>query len=179
MSVPKTKKYFFLAISLLLASVFSVLGMGYMIHKNGLQLKEDMSAIALKENLKKERLALRTIHNDTEADRAQLESYVLDGQDGVVALLSLLDSIAAEQGVVLDTKRLDYHEPTEDALFGEMKIQMSITGPEQSAMRMLQMIENIPYHRTLQTLSSVRGTDPNQGRIMTHNINYTVSSKAQ
>lgn len=179
MSITPTKKYFLGACLFLGLSIACLVYVGYLIQKNGTQLKDDMSAIALKEKLKKERVSIEKAFSENETDRLQLESYVLRGQEGVVELLGLLDSIATEQGVQLETKRLDYQQPREGSVLATMQIEMEISGIEPAATRMLEIVETVPYHRTLKSLSSTRTVDPVQGKVVKHSIVYTVSSRPQ
>ncbi|MEL6804516.1 MAG: hypothetical protein AAFO91_12140, partial [Bacteroidota bacterium] len=132
----------------------------------GTQLKADMQAVRDQDALAREQFKLQAVLAETEIKRAQLNNHIIEGDDGAVELLSLVDQIATDLDINLETKRLEVVE-NETSDFDTLEVAFSISGQERSVMKMLQLLELLPYRSEVANLSAARTLVIETGRLET------------
>ncbi len=154
-----TRKTFIIGILslvyLLAASVVIAL-MLYEVSISGATLKERIAAIADNNAQVKAYTELSQLMADTQEERAQLQQYVLT-EDQTSRFLTDMEALGAQLGVALDTVSLEVDE--KKTTFSNLLISFSVEGEEEPVKRMLRILESLPYHSTVQSLSFSRETD--------------------
>jgi len=129
----------------------------------GTALKDDMQTVQDREILDRERFILEGMLEETAKERAELTSHVLQGDDGAVELLSLVDEAAADLGVVLSTRKLEVIQE-KDERFNTLEISFKTVGEESRVQKMLQLFESLPYRSQVIDLQVIRSTDKETGQ---------------
>ena len=123
----------------------------YMVNTKGEALSEQMQLIADEQAFDKQHASLAAAVRETVDDRELLEGAVLKDKSDTIELLSLLDTVAIAQGVELTTKQLSEQEVS--GPFNTLVLDYHIVGTETSVIRMLKILETLPYHGHVTSLS--------------------------
>lgn len=120
------------------------------INHGGDQLKTYTTTIANNAAEQKQFETLHDLVEKTADDRAALQQFLLT-KDKTVDLLAQIESIGQQQGAIVTTKSLQVKsEKNSDE---ELVISFEVTGSQEAVMRMLKILETLPYHSTVQTAS--------------------------
>lgn len=161
-----------LGVSLSVAS-YTFVSVGH----SGQKLTSDLRSLKDYYYLKSEYSKLKTELAETVADREQLNSLILEGDDGAVRLLSTVDELAKDLGLTLTTKQLT-KEVTKEPAFDDLFVEFGISGEARSVVKMVQMFELLPYHSQVVQLNLTRKSDTlNQNQIVDATIGLRVSIK--
>ena len=136
---------------------------------SGLLLKDRIFVIetnSVKQQANKE---LTSLLESTKAEREGIDTYLLT-EDTTSNFLTDLENIAKAQGVVLTTNSLEVVKPIkkvvststatstagavdvhQNQMFQQLAISFAVEGSESGVKKMLQIIENIPYHSQVTT----------------------------
>ncbi len=95
----------------------------------------------------------------TTAEREKLMSYML-AEDETVGFLATLETIAAEQGIEFTTNTLTLADSTEQK---QLEINFAVAGNESSVLQFIHILELLPYHSRLQSISIDRSFDAATG----------------
>lgn len=150
-----TFRLFILSILSLLVSAGSFAYMIYSINQDGLELQANLQALNDRSILEKEYYALQEVLLETADDRELLSHFVLEGEDGAVDFLSVIDQIAKDLSITLDTQLLAVEEVEGEAL-DDLKVVFEIEGEEREVMKLIQLVELLPYKSQIEDLSLVR-----------------------
>jgi len=144
----KTKIVGISAIIYLLGALCAVAFMTIQVNRAGAELEDRVQVIA-------NQLVLEQVFNDladlvetTEDTRTELDSYLLSEAD-TIEFLAEIERVGVEQGVSLDTSALTVVGEGDDA---ELSIRFEITGSEPLVLRMIRILETLPYQSQLNTL---------------------------
>ena len=140
------------------------------LNQQGEALKSAMQTIANEQALIEDRTRLTAVLAATEAERAELASYVLIGDDGAVALLSLIDEVAAELSVELSTSNLRVE--AQPGNFNDLVLEMALVGSGQNVKQLVSLLERLPYHSEVTDLRLDRSVNPTTG---TDTMNGSIS----
>lgn len=132
----------------------------------GIALADNMQVARDKAELEQQYRSLNTVLESTQRERQQLKEYILESEDGAVTFLSIMDTVAEELGVELETKSLTVTKTDEEG-FDLLEVSFNITGEERSSTKMLQLLETVPYHGYVAKLSTKRTTDSSTGQAIT------------
>ena len=97
--------------------------------------------------------ALEATVTRSEDDRAKLSEYIL-ADESIIDLLSLIETTASEQGVMLKTK---LETAPIDDVFEELRFSFAIDGSFDGIMRILRIIETLPGQGSVPQVSITRG----------------------
>ena len=167
MKVSYTIKMFIFSLVTLAVSAASLLFIWFYSAAEGMSLKNSMQAVRDRETIAREYQQLQTVLNRTEDERGRLHQYILEGENGAINFLSMIDEIAVELGIVLKTERLDVQE-TKEAGFDILEAGFSISGEERAVMKMVQLLEFVPYHSHINSLTLTRSKEPTTNQEKTH-----------
>ena len=142
-----------LATTYLLVAVAGVAWMLYEVSGSGSALKERVAAIADKNAKVKAYTELSQLMEDTQGERTELQQYVLT-ESQTSRFLTDVEALGKKLGVDLATLSLEVDEK-KDA-FSSLLISFSVEGNEEQVKRMLKVLESLPYHSTVQSLSFSR-----------------------
>ena len=84
---------------------------------------------------------------ETTAERAALQELVL-ADDAIADLLSLIETLGEEQGVLLQTQSVDVTAGTTKE-FETLRVTVLVTGTYDGVHHMLELLEHLPYQSTL------------------------------
>lgn len=125
----------------------------YEVYTAGEALTDRVSAIADKNAKLKTYGELAKLIEDTQMQRSELETFVLT-KNKTSSFLTDIESLGAAQGVLLSTNSLKVVE--KEGSFNELVIQFSIEGKEAFVQKMLVLLETLPYHSHVSSLSYTR-----------------------
>lgn len=162
MKISNTTKLLELAGALLAVSVIAVTYVWFDLGNKGEQLLQNMQVVKDRELLEREYVTLQSLIEDTAGDRAELEQYVLSGDDGAVTFLSVIEEVARNSKVNLTTERLEVIE-TEEKGFNDLEVAFSLKGEQRAIMKMLQLFELLPYQGRVVSFTSARKRDAATG----------------
>lgn len=143
------------------------------LYSQGSALEQNMVAMRDKETTEKRFFELRAELTATLNERDELKKLVLSGDEGAVAFLTKYEKLASEIGVELNTKQLSVDQTPETG-FDELKVEFGLLGNERQVMRMIQLLELMPYDGRLVSLNLKRTTDPTIGQ---KNLDVAVTLK--
>jgi hypothetical protein len=162
MSNRATTNILFFSIILLVVSLVIAGYTWYSLEKKGANLINDLQSVRDQEILQTEFGKMKSILDDTEESRKKLNDLVIDGDDGAVSLLSVVDQLAKDLKVSLLTKELNVVKSSEVG-FDELVVEFSASGDSRSVMKLIQLFELIPYHSRVVRLSLSRKADSDTG----------------
>jgi Tfp pilus assembly protein PilO len=85
----------------------------------------------------------------TQEERTLLTAQIIHEED-VIDLLSLIETLGKEQGVLLTTKSLTVDSV--DNTFETLAIQLEVEGSYEAVTHMLNLLEHIPHHVTVESV---------------------------
>lgn len=155
-------------------SVVTLLFVSHVVTTKGDALGERMQLIADERAFEQQYSELAATVRETAAERELLEAAVLRDDRDTIELLSLLDSIAAAQGVTLTTSGLN--ETQTAGRFNTLSLNYKISGSGKAVTRMLKLLETLPYHGHITSVSVRRSTEGETGTPqMTADISLSLS----
>lgn len=134
----------------------------FYLEDRGSKLQADLQTVHDRDELEREYKRLQELLEKTATERAELENYVVSGENGTVAFLSLMDEIAAELGIELSTDELKV-ETTDEPGFDELFVRFSFKGQESQITRLVTIFETLPYHSRLRALELLRTYNADSG----------------
>lgn len=141
-----------------LATTVSVLAfLSYLIQSTGASLTEMMRIFASEESQQQAHHELAEELERTASVRERVREYVLHGDADTVRFLSEVDELAVDVGVTLETDELAV-QPGSDS-FKELAITLTIEGTEGAVVRMLSLLETLPYHSYIQRVDFSRDAE--------------------
>ena len=152
----QTKQIAFVS-ALLFLVMITVVGTGvWLITQQAALLKTQATTIATDQAQEVAFARLQRQVKDTEADRAQLESYFLVSQSDSIDFLNYVDELADQQGVSLKTSN-----PTEVTKGNQtfLSVNYDMSGTLVQLENFIQLLELIPYVSQLQSVSLQKQTD--------------------
>lgn len=133
----------------------------HMTDKQGKALGERLQLIADDQVFEQQYVTLATTIRDTEEERQLLQQFILEDERDTIDLLSMLDTVAKKQGVELTTRNLQ--EQDASGPFNKLLISYEIQGHEEAVIRMVEMLEVLPYHGHTTSFSLQRKIDGETG----------------
>ncbi len=152
----RTKIIFIIALVYLSLSLFVLWWMFSSVEKTGQEMSAQ--AIILADNMAQEREVgdLSRLVDASFVVRSQLEEFVL-AEAETVNFLADIELIGNEQGVKLETSSLEVIDSGGE--FPILLVDFSIIGYEKDALKMIKILENIPYHSELRSITFDRNPD--------------------
>jgi len=164
----KTKQTFIIAVVTSLLSFSICLFLFYEIRAQGLSLEEHVDI--LNENNKKEAAYsnLNKLIKETEKERNKIENIFLSNQSEGLDFVNEIEIIAPSLGLSLETKGLG-NPVDEETGIESVAINFVYSGTKSSVLGFTKLMENIPYHSSVESLS-IRETGPDdfEGEITIH-----------
>jgi len=140
------------AIILFVFSLALLVGMFYVISvaENDLILKQ--TEIANVRVHEQELNSLVRLVDESNLEREKLSSYLLQEED-VIDFLSLIESLAKDQGVSLDISGLNVTELNAD--FEQLSLAVDVKGSRDSVLRILTILETLPYQTLVSSVDII------------------------
>lgn len=138
-----TKKTLTIAIILIVLamSVFGV--MVYQVKAQGERLTEQIAILAAHNTQKASYDRLEQITNDSQADRAEIQSYFLQKESDSIDFLNHVESLALTAGVALETDSLK--DITEKGGAKWIQATFSFSGNRENVENFIRILETLPY----------------------------------
>ncbi|GEM_PF-822232 len=146
MIIKKTKVIGLISIVLFSVTCAGVVFAWDYIHTEGEKLEAEITAVAnflAREETYEDVTSLVT---DTSDERQELLAYVLT-EEKTIDFLAEVEQIAIDQGIALTTDTLQVTPGT--GLFDTLTVSFSVEGPEVYVIRMLQILETLPYYSSV------------------------------
>lgn len=159
MKQSSTKIVFAIALTIALVAGGSLAALVYVIDADATALAEQSAALAVREAEEKERLDTVRLLEDTLEERTELKKHVLT-ESGIISFITDLETIAAQQALEFTTQTIT-PVVTPDPLFDQLTIEFSFTGKQEQVVFLLELLETLPYHSTMQAVS-IREISPEQ-----------------
>lgn len=147
-----TKLVAILSFSFFAISIALVGGVGYLVHQKSSALTLATSERLAQELEYTELSAIAKMVENTKEDREALEKYVLDDSK-VIGFLSSLESVGKNMGLSVNTTNVDTAEDGKDALFEQLKLQLTARGRKSDLQSYVAYLEGLPYQVTINQLN--------------------------
>jgi len=171
MTSKKTKALIIFSTLIFLGSVLGVFLLWQYLQSEGSQLVSQAKEIADFNALEQTYRDLENLVNQTQADRDELNAYVLT-ENETVDFLAAIEQVAVEQAVELTTNSLQVTEGKD--FFDTLTISYSVDGPKNNVDALLLLLETLPYHTFISNIS-LNYTPTNGGSTVKGSIALTVS----
>lgn len=140
----------------------------------GSTLQDAIRVVSDGARFEEEYSSLASLLSATQAEREQLQTFILKDEHDTIQLLSQIDALAADKKVELSTSRLDTTETK--GTFNELSATFLISGTEVSVMQVVKALESLPYHSDMTALSVTRRVLEDSGTTeMTANVSLSIS----
>lgn len=149
----KTQVIACIALALLIISGTAFLYVSHEVTRIGAELTRQVQLMANQYAQEQMLAELTQLVEDTATDRGQLEQYLLSETD-TITFLADIERIGVQQGVELKTNSLAVSEEDGTSI---LTAAFSITGPQSLVLRMLTILENLPYESKLTKLDLTHG----------------------
>lgn len=137
----RTKIIALIAAALFLGALFVYAGFTMLLIKHKEALYAERTTVADTEMQKKSLAALEGLVRDSALERETMHGYILE-DERVIDLLSLIETVAAEQGATLKTNMLT--KTPIDGTFEELHLTVSVEGSFDRIMSVLMLLETLP-----------------------------------
>lgn len=144
---------------------------GNSLRNKGIALTENMQIVVDEQVREQKYYELETLVAETETERAELDTLILNGEDDTVRFLSEIDMLAQSIGVQLITEKLEVHEVKESP-YKALDIVLALDASDARITEFLALLESLPYHGYL---SAVRLTQSLEGTTTEGMITLTMS----
>lgn len=126
-------------------------GVWWQVTEKGTLLYEQITTIK-ESNLRTQNYRqLEATINQSQAERAALQQFFLN-ETTTITFLSEVEAIARAGGVQITTDALVVEpHPTEG--FETLRLQATLVGAEENVLNLLEVLESLPYHSTLRSLT--------------------------
>jgi len=105
---------------------------------------------------------LADLLESTQADRLELNSYVVEGENGTIALLSQVDALALALTIKLETNKLDV-VPAGRKPYDALQVMYNFSGTEAAVQSFVVALENIPYTSSLTAIELTKRPATTEG----------------
>jgi len=150
-----------IAFLFLCATAAGLAWLWFTVESSGAELKTRLQTVANQQEFENQLTQLTGEVKGSAIEREQLKSFILSDEKDTIALLSELDRIAQNQGVQLATQELQVKE--KKGRFNTLSMRLKISGTEANVLRLIRMLEVLPYHGEMSSLSFDRRHDDTTG----------------
>jgi hypothetical protein len=151
----RTQIFGIVALAYLVVAASALGWVAYRVEVNGQELKDRVDAIADKNAKVKTYTEFSKLIEETETERSLLASHVL-AEDNTSSFLTEIETLAANVGVTLFTRSLQVSDKKKSS-FDDLVIVFDVTGPEVLVKNLLTILETLPYHSQVSSLTFTRG----------------------
>ncbi|MCA9360152.1 hypothetical protein H6781_02420 [Candidatus Nomurabacteria bacterium] len=139
-----TKNIVLISIIIFVASAVSLGVMAYQVKEQGNQLSSHVATLQAESAQVESYNKLKKISEETTEDRDLLQSYFLEKESNSIDFLNLVESLAPQAGVQLDTEGLDVLETGEN---GAKWIEVSFvfSASRERVQNFIKVLETLPY----------------------------------
>lgn len=126
----------------IILSATAFFGFLYLVSKQEQTLQQELRVAAETESRRKAFDALITVTQKTAEERETLEKLLLR-EENIIEFLSLIETVAREQGVEVKTNNLTVVPLSSD--FDSLDIDLTLRGTRAAVMHVIRLLETIPY----------------------------------
>jgi hypothetical protein len=126
--------------------------LAYEISRQGLLLEEQVTILAENNSKEETYLNIKRTVQETEKERAEIASKFFKDENDSIYFLNTIETIAPNLGLSFKTESLD-DVTDKDKKSQSIKMTFVYSGKESSVLAFTKMMENIPYHSYIDTLS--------------------------
>jgi hypothetical protein len=139
-----TKTTIVVAIAFFVFSLATFSFMVFQVNKQGAQLGEQISTLEAERAQQDSFFRLQRIAEETTSDREQLASHFLASESNSIDFLNLVEELAPQAGVALETNSLDVSEEAESGKKW-IEVSFSFSASRSRVENFLKILENLPY----------------------------------
>lgn len=151
----RTKTIFGIAVLYSVVLVLALASILYVIHIQGTKLGEAKDAIAAHSAKELAYTNVMRVLANSDQDRTKLGSFFISDKD-TIAFISELESSAKSFGVVMQTTELSVVPATTVGGVTNppvLSVGVQFSGDEQSVKKYIVLLENVPYHKQIQSFT--------------------------
>ncbi len=148
----RTLRNTILAVSALVLSMALYGGVWYMLQQSETTVRERITEQAESATQEATLSKLEKVSVETEADRAELHSYILK-DDGASDFLELLEKTARSQGLTPTTRSVQIEAIKGNASFEALSLSLEVNGSYEGVSAMLTLLESLPYQSEIRSVS--------------------------
>lgn len=149
----RTKIIALIAALLFSGALLVYAGFTVLLVKHKETLRAEHAAIADSKMQKESLAALEGIVRDSAEERETLHGYILEDEH-VIDLLSLIETVAAEQGATLKTNTLT--KTPIDVTFEELRLTVLVEGQFDRIMAVLMLLETLPQQSMIKGVTLIK-----------------------
>lgn len=128
-------------------------GFAFIVAEHKRTLVDNLTAVATAEEHRKSLDALVAITKSSFEERASLRTLLLE-EEKIIEFLGLIEDLAREQGVGIETSNLTV-APL--GAFEEFTLTLNLTGSYEAVLHVLKLLETVPYQSSISRLQLMQG----------------------
>lgn len=168
MSTVKKMQPLIFALIFLLGSIAAFVWVWMSTEQSGELLAERVQAIENEQVFEGQYIQLTEVVEESADERARLQTFILQDESDTIDLLSQFDEVARAQGITLTTEKLDVAEGP--GTYNSLAIEMTLEGTEARVLEMIELLETVPYHGHMPSLTLERTTTDSGVRMLTAHV---------
>ncbi len=155
----KTKKIFFISLSVAAAAVCAFVLFFLEIRTQALRLEEQVKILTENNTKESSFVRLNRLVQETEEDRALLATSFFKSEGDSISFLGEIETLATSLGLTFETEALDKIESKEKGEF--LKMSFVYEGKKETVMKFSKLFEVAPYHSRVESLRLRKGSGDN------------------
>ncbi len=161
----KTINILISAITVLFLSIGVCIYFFYEINEKGVLLEEQIAILAENNSKEETYLNIKKTVQETEMERANIVGKFLKDENDAIDFLNEIESMAPSLGLVFKTEALD-NVSDENKKVQAIKMSFVYSGDMKTVMNFTKLMENIPYHSYIESLTLNESANNNwEGKI--------------
>lgn len=148
----KTINILIIAITVLCLSIGACVYLLYEIDKKGLLLEEQIAILAENNSKEETYLNIKRTVQETEIERNNIVDKFFRDENDAINFLNEIESMAPSLGLVFKTEALD-NVTDKDKKVQAIKMSFVYSGDMKTVMNFTKLMENIPYHSYIESLT--------------------------
>jgi len=158
----RTKKFLFASIAALVLSLSVYVYLLWLVNQQGGDLLAAIQLIEDDRSVHATSQAILVAFEESKEERELLDSFVIKDDEDASAFLSLVETVALEQGVAISTEKLQV-VPTEEGSFDNLSMTFNLQGPSENVKRVIALMETLPYQQRVVELTLRESVEENTG----------------
>lgn len=146
----------------------SMAALGYVLYEQemkGREIQSFMKSVQTWDQIDRANADLESGTGMDKQDRERLNELVLSGESDTIAFLSHIDQLGTATGVTVTTDELSSEKSTSPN-FTEIAASLSLSGSKDAVESMIELLESMPYHSRIESLSLSRGPDRTEANVV-------------
>ncbi len=170
----KSLRIFIISVLLLAVALAAFVFSVYVIRHSEAKLSAQLEALAKERQQQEHYFEIEKLHETSAADRTSLDRYLLTSEGGSIDILTQIETLAPQAGVVLETKNLQKVNEKETKT-DWIEVTFAFSGDRASVERFVSVLETLPYVSHITNLSLSARASNNWEAVTTFRIRLYTS----